>query len=90
MQAYQAYLQDLLFATYLAHFQLVPDWSLVQLDQNPNWSSDLPIIPDDVLYPSFPKDTLLPYLGETSSSQMPFSNDIDELGPVVFGNRRRL
>ncbi|XP_052172171.1 LOB domain-containing protein 18-like [Diospyros lotus] len=87
LQAYRAYLQDLLFATYLAYSQPVPDWSLLQPDQNPNWSFDLPTIPEDVSLPSFPDATLLPYPGEASSSQMPLPNDIDELGPVVFGNR---
>ncbi|XP_052207911.1 LOB domain-containing protein 29-like [Diospyros lotus] len=76
--------QDLLFAYYSLHPQPVP-----QLVQNPSWNYDLPIIPEDVPYPSFPEAALPPYPGEASSSQMPPPNDIDELGSVVFGNRHR-
>ncbi|XP_052197231.1 LOB domain-containing protein 29-like [Diospyros lotus] len=88
LQPYRAYFQDLLFATYPAYSQPILDWSLLQPDQNPKWNSDLPIIPEDVSYPSFSEATLPPYLGETSSSQMPLPDDIDELGHVVFGNHR--
>ena len=83
MQAFRAYLQDLLFAYYASHPQPAP-----QPVQYPNWNSDLPIIPEDVPPPSFSEATLPPYPGEASSSQMPPPDDIDELGPVVFGNRR--
>ncbi|XP_052172167.1 LOB domain-containing protein 29-like [Diospyros lotus] len=74
----QARLQDLVYGY----------WSLLQPNQNPNCSFDLPTIPEDVSLPSFPDATLLPYPGEANSSQMPFPDDIDELGPVLFGNRR--
>ncbi|XP_052205126.1 LOB domain-containing protein 29-like [Diospyros lotus] len=40
------------------------------------------------LYPGFSEATLPPFLGEASSGQMPPPDDIDELGAVVFGNRR--
>ncbi|XP_052197202.1 LOB domain-containing protein 29-like [Diospyros lotus] len=89
LHVYRAYLQDLLFTTYPAYFQPVPDWFLLQPDQNPNWSFDLPTISEDVSLPSFPNATLPPYLDEASSSQMPLPNDIDELGPVMFGIHRR-
>ncbi|XP_052178706.1 LOB domain-containing protein 18-like [Diospyros lotus] len=82
LQAYRAYLQDLLFA----YYSLYPQ-SISQPDQNPSWNSDLPIIREDVPHPSFSEATLPPYPGEASSSQMPSPDDIDELGPVVFGNR---
>ncbi|XP_052172130.1 LOB domain-containing protein 29-like [Diospyros lotus] len=59
-----------------------------QPDQNPSWNFDLPIIPEDAPYPGFSKATLPPIPGEASSSQMPPSDDIDELGAIVFGNRR--
>ncbi|XP_052176670.1 LOB domain-containing protein 18-like [Diospyros lotus] len=74
LQAYRAYLQDSLFAYYSSHPQLVPPF-----DPNPNWSSSPPTIPESTL----------PHPGETSSSQMPLSDDLDELGPVIFGHRRR-
>ncbi|XP_052197310.1 LOB domain-containing protein 18-like [Diospyros lotus] len=81
LQAYRAYLQDSLFAYYSLYPQPIP-----QPDQNPSWNFDLPIIPEDVPHLSFSEATLPPYPGEASSSQMPPPNDIDELGPVVFGN----
>ncbi|XP_052193905.1 LOB domain-containing protein 18-like [Diospyros lotus] len=83
LQAYRAYLQDSLFAYCSSHPQLAP-----QPDQYPSWNSDLPIIQEDVAHPSFSEATLPPYRSETSSSQMPLPDDIDELGPVVFGNHR--
>ncbi|XP_052197309.1 LOB domain-containing protein 18-like [Diospyros lotus] len=83
LQACRAYLQNSLFAYYSSHPQPVP-----QPDQNPSWNFDLPIIPEDVPHPSFSEATLPPYPGEASSSQMPPPDDIDELGAVVFGNRR--
>ncbi|XP_052184429.1 LOB domain-containing protein 30-like [Diospyros lotus] len=81
LQAYRAYLQDSLFAYYSSY---------PQPNRNPSWNFDLAIIPKDVPYPSFSEATLPPYPGEASSSQMPPPDDIDELGPVVFGNRRLL
>ncbi|XP_052193748.1 LOB domain-containing protein 18-like [Diospyros lotus] len=80
LQAYRALLPDSLFAHYSSH---------PQPDPNPNWSPDLPIIPENASLPSFLEATSLPYLDNTSGSQMPFRDDIDELGPVVFGNHRR-
>ncbi|XP_052192795.1 LOB domain-containing protein 18-like [Diospyros lotus] len=74
LQAYRAYLQDSLFAYYSSHPQLVPPF-----DPNFNWSSSPPTIPE----------ATLPHPGETSSSQMPLLDDLDELGPVIFGHRRR-
>ncbi|XP_052189855.1 LOB domain-containing protein 18-like [Diospyros lotus] len=74
LQAYRAYLQDSLFAYYSSHPQLVPPF-----DPNPNWSPSPPTIPE----------ATLPHPGETSSSQMPLLDDLDELGPVIFGHRRR-
>ncbi|XP_052201573.1 LOB domain-containing protein 18-like [Diospyros lotus] len=73
LQAYRAYLQDSLFAYYSSHPQLVPPF-----DPNFNWSSSPPTIPE----------ATLPHPGETSNSQMPLSDDLDELGPVIFGHRR--
>ena len=81
LQAYRAYLQDLLSATYPSHPQPVP-----QPDPNPIWSSDLPIIPASASLPSFPEATFPPYPDATSSSQMPPLDNIDELGLAVFGN----
>ncbi|XP_052206819.1 LOB domain-containing protein 18-like [Diospyros lotus] len=83
LQAYRAYLQDSLFAYYSSYPQPIP-----QPNQNPNWNSDLPIISEDVPHPSFSEATLPSYPGDTSSSQMPPLDDIDELGPVMFSNRR--
>ncbi|XP_052204071.1 LOB domain-containing protein 18-like [Diospyros lotus] len=74
LQAYRAYLQDSLFAYYSSHPQLVPPF-----DPNFNWSSSPPTIPE----------ATLPHPGETSSSQMPLLDDLDELGPIIFGHRRR-
>ncbi|XP_052193777.1 LOB domain-containing protein 29-like [Diospyros lotus] len=84
LQAHQAYLQNSLFAYYSLHPQPVP-----QPVQNPSWNFDLPIIPEDIPHPNVLETTLPSYPGEASSSQMPPPNDINELGPVVFGNRRR-
>ena len=85
LQAYRAYLQDLLSATYPSHPQPVP-----QPDPNPIWSSDLPIIPASASLPSFPEATFPPYPDATSSSQMPPLDNIDELGLAVFGNHYHL
>ncbi|XP_052206913.1 LOB domain-containing protein 30-like [Diospyros lotus] len=84
LQTYRAYLQDSLFVYYSSYPQPVP-----QPDQNPSWNFDLPIIPENVSHPSFQEATLPLYPGKASSSQMPPPDDIDELGPIVFGNRRR-
>ncbi|XP_052182022.1 LOB domain-containing protein 18-like [Diospyros lotus] len=84
LQVYRPYLQDSLSAYYFSHLQLVP-----QPDQYPSWNFDLPIISEDIPYPSFPETTLPPYPDKDSSSQMPPPDDIDELGPIVFGNHRR-
>ncbi|XP_052209251.1 LOB domain-containing protein 18-like [Diospyros lotus] len=84
LQAYRAYLQDLLFAYYSSHPQPIP-----QPVQDPSWNFDLPIIPEDAPHPSFSKAALPPYPSEASSSQMLPPDDIDELGSIVFGNCRR-
>ncbi|XP_052169949.1 LOB domain-containing protein 18-like [Diospyros lotus] len=81
LQAYRAYLQDLLFAYYSSHPQPAP-----QPNQNLSWNFDLPIILEDAPYPGFSEVTLPPFPGEASNSQMPPADDIDELGAVVFGN----
>ncbi|XP_052181915.1 LOB domain-containing protein 30-like [Diospyros lotus] len=82
LQAYRAYLQDSLFAYHSLYPQPIP-----QPDQNSSWNFNLTIIPKDVPHPSFSEATLPPYPGEASSNQMPPPDDIDELGPIVFGNR---
>ncbi|XP_052185199.1 LOB domain-containing protein 18-like [Diospyros lotus] len=74
LQAYCALLQNSLLAYYSTH-----PYSAPQPDPNPNWSSSPPTIPE----------ATLSHNGETSSSQMPLLDDLDELGLVIFGHRRR-
>ncbi|XP_052189906.1 LOB domain-containing protein 18-like [Diospyros lotus] len=81
LQACRAFLQDLLFANHFAYPQPIPNWSHPQPNPNP--------IPKNASLPSFPEATSLPYPADTSSSQWPLRDDIDELGPIVFNNHRR-
>lgn len=76
---YRALLQQ--FVNYYAHPQPIPDWPHPQ--PNPNQ------FPENTSLPSFPEASYLPYHTDASSSQGPHRDDIDELGPVVFGNHRR-